>query len=96
MWRCMPQNHSVMHKPWKWDLEIVTVINENLTNMPTILLKLIFMFDSRNATIILTVTVHIENNMIEINASRNIHICKKIFLALLCSIAPVDAAFDAL
>ena len=44
-----------------------------------------------------TITVHIENNVIEINADRNKHICKKIFLlALLCSIAPVDAAFDAL
>ena len=32
----------------------------------------------------------------KINADRNKHICKKIFLlALLCSIAMVDTAFDA-
>ena len=55
------------------------------------------MINSRNTTIILTVTVCIESNVIEINADRNKHICKKIFLlVLLCSIAPVDAAFDAL
>ena len=70
---------------------------KNLTCIPMILLKLIFLFHYRNATIILTVTVHIENNMIEINANRNKHICKNFFLlALLFSIAPVDAAFDAL
>ena len=79
------------------NLQIVSVINENLTHIPTIFLKLIFMFDFRNTTIILTVTVHIESNVIEINADRNKHICKKYFLlALLCSIALVDAAFDAL
>ena len=74
----------------------MSVINENLTCIPTIFLKLIFMFDFRNTTIILTVTVYIESNMNEINANRNKHICKKILLALLCSIAQVDAAFDAL
>ena len=54
------------------------------------------MFDFRNTTIILTVTFCIESNVIEINTDRNKHICKRILLALLFSIALVDAAFDAL
>ena len=71
-------------------LQIVIVINENLTFIPTIFLKLIFIFDFRNTTIVLTVTVHIESNVIEINTDRNKYICKNNFLlALLCSIAPV-------
>ena len=75
----------------------MSVINENLTHTPTIFLKLIFIFDFRHMIIVVTVTVCIENNVIGINADRNKHICKRIFpLALLCSIAPVDAAFDAL
>ena len=74
----------------------MSVINENLTCIPTIFLKLIFMFDFRKTTIILTVTVCIESNVIEINANRNKHLCKKNFLlALLCSIALVDGTFDA-
>ena len=75
----------------------MSVINENLTHITTIFPKLIFMFDFRNTTIILTGTVCIESNVIEINADRNKHICKKSFLlALLCFIALVDAAFDGL
>ena len=61
-----------------------------------IFLKLIFIFNSRNTIIVLTITVHIASNVNEINADRNKHICKKNFLlALLCSIALVDTAFDA-
>ena len=95
----MLQNYSVTHKEKrkKWDLQIVSVINENLTHIPTIFLKLIFIFNFRNTTIVLTVTIHIISNVNVINAERNKHICKKKFLlALLCSIASVYTAFDAL
>ena len=71
------------------------VINENLTCIPTIFLKLIFIFNFRNTIIVLTITVCIASNVNEINADRNKHVCKFFLLALLCSIALVDTAFDA-
>ena len=81
----------------------MSVINDNLTHKPRILLKLTFMFDSRKQTITINVTVCIENNVIEINADKNKNRCKKkILLALFCSIVlatilvnvPVNAAFS--
>ena len=43
----------------------------------------------------LTTTICIVSNVSEISAIRNRHTCKKILLALVCSIAPIDIAFDA-
>ena len=74
----------------------MSLINENLMHIPMIFLKLIFIFNIRNTTIVLTVTVCIESNVNEISANRNKHMCKKKLLALLCSMALVDTAFDAL
>ena len=75
----------------------MSIINKNLTCIPVIFLKLILIFNFRNTSIVLTITVHIESNVNEINADRNKHICKtKFLLALLCSFAQVDTAFDAL
>ena len=75
---------------------VLSFINENLTCIHTIFLKLIFIFNFRNTIIVLTITVCIASNMNEINDDRNKHICKNnCLLALLCSIAPVDTAFDA-
>ena len=80
----------------------MSVINDNLTHIPRILLKLTFMFDSRNQTITINVTVCIENNVIEINADKNKNRCKRFLLALFHSIVmatilvkvQVDAAFS--
>ena len=60
------------------------------------------MFDSRNQTIIINITVYIKNNVIEINADKNKNSCKKnlfalfhyIVLATILVKVPVDAAFS--
>ena len=46
-----------------------------------IFLKQIIIFNFRNTIIVLTITVHIESNVNEINADRNKHTCK-IFIYL--------------
>ena len=57
--------------------------------------KLNLTFKYRSTIINLTATIHIANNVSEINAIRNRHACKKNFLlALVCSIV-IDAAFNA-
>ena len=73
----------------------MSVTNEKLICIPMIFVKLIFTFKFRNMTIILTVTVCIASKVHEINTGRNKHICKKFLLALVCTIALIDTAFDA-
>ena len=62
--------------------------------MPMKFFKLILTFKYRSTIINLTATIHIANNVSEINAIRNRHACKKYLLALVCSIL-IDTAFDA-
>ena len=63
---------------------------------PKIFFKLILTFKYTNMIIKLTAAIHIASNVSEINAIRIRQTCKKNFLlALVCSIAPIDIAFDA-
>ena len=72
-----------------------SVNNENFMHTFTIFLKLILTFKYTNMVINLTTTIHIASKVSEVSAIRNRHTCKKIFLlALVCSIAPIDIAFD--
>ena len=85
--QCTPWNYSVTHKQRekKRDLQIVSVINENLTCIPMIFLKLILTFNFRSTIKTLTITVHIASNVNEIKADRNKHICKKIYTLFHCT-----------
>ena len=60
------------------------IIND-LICIPRIHLKLTFVFDSRNQTIIINITVHVKNSVIEVNADKNKNSHKKFYLP--CSVS---------